>query len=400
MKRRVAWTLATLGTASLGAVAGCGGITTPYDFDVLGVTRGEATPVAGTHLSVRWSKVLRPRLGGPYTPVENAAAAIDMRRQRVFVGSSQGMFFAFDGNDGRELFRYDPEAGVEAEAVVDEAWGDVYLASDDGRIHALSGRTGEARWKAPVGGSVRQTPRLGEDALYVVTEEDRVVAMSRENGEVLWSYQREVDVELAISGHAGLTVSEDGRVLYTAFTDGTIVALDATDGSLKWERPTVLDDEAPDEGDAVRFYDADVTPIEVGEVVYAASFRTGLYALERSSGTVLWREPLAGVVALTAHDNKLLVSSSVYGVVALDRETREVRWRRPLERGAPGQSVVTAGGHVLVAESTGSLLVLELRTGREVGRLDAGRGFGARPSIAGRYGWILSNGGQLFAFEI
>lgn len=385
-----------LGAASLG----CGAAAGPYDYDVVGVSRAEATPVAGSHLSIRWSRELRPLLGGPYTPVETAATAIDPRRQRVFVGSSSGVLIAFDGNDGRELFRYDPRAGVEAAPAIDEAWGDLYLASDDGMMHALSGRTGDVRWTKPAGSAVRQAPVLGEDAVYVVTEDDRVVAQSREDGEVLWTFVREVDVELAIEGHAGLTRSADGTTLYTAFTDGTIVALDASDGSLRWERPTVLDDDDPEEGDAVRFFDADVTPIEIGDVVYAASFRTGLYALERSSGTVLWREPVAGVVALAAHGDYLVVSSSADGVYALDRETREVAWRRPLERGAPGQPVIHASGVVLVAESTGSLVVVDLRSGRELGRLDAGRGFGARPALAGRLGWIMSNGGQLFAFEI
>ncbi len=401
MKRRFAWTLSTtLGAASLGTAGGCGGAATPHDYDVLGVSRAEVAPLVGSHLSVRWSRALRSRLGGPYTPVESAAVAVDARRQRVFVGSSRGVLFAFDGNNGREVFRYDPEAGVEAAPAVDEAWGDVFLASDDGIVHALSGRTGAVRWKKPAGGAVRQPPVLGEDAIYLVSEDDKVFALSREDGAPLWAYTREVEVELAIAGHAGITLSADGRTLYTAFTDGAIVALDAADGSLRWERPTVLDDDAPDEGDGVRFYDADVTPVEVGDVVYAASFRTGLYALERDSGTVLWREPLEGVVALAAHHDALIVSSSVYGVVVLDRATREVRWRRALERGAPGQPIVHQTGLVLVAETTGSMVVLDLRSGRELGRLDAGRGFGATPALAGRLGWILSNGGQLFAFEI
>lgn len=409
MKRRRGRTHTQLGRTSRSAVValsvavsgsvGCGAAG-PYDYDVVGVSRAEATPIAGSHLSIRWSRELRPLLGGPYTPVETAATAIDARRQRVFVGSSSGVLVAFDGNDGRELFRYDPRAGVEAAPAIDDAWGDLYLASDDGMVHALSGRTGEARWTKPAGSAVRQPPVLGEDAIYLVTEDDRVVALSREDGEVLWTFVREVEVELAIEGHAGLTRSADGTTLYTAFTDGTVVALDASDGSLRWERPTVLDDDDPEQGDAIRFFDADVTPIEVGDVLYAASFRTGLYALERSSGTVLWREPVSGVVALAAHGDYLVVSSSADGVYALDRETREVVWRRPLERGAPGQPVIHTSGLVLVAESTGSLVVVELRSGREVGRLDAGRGFGTRAALAGRRGWILSNGGQLFAFEI
>ncbi|HJK91026.1 MAG TPA: PQQ-binding-like beta-propeller repeat protein [Polyangiaceae bacterium LLY-WYZ-15_(1-7)] len=397
--------LVALGVGGLlvGGLFGCGAVG-PQDYGWFG-DRGERNlTVAGDTLRVRWTKDLTAGLedpftpghqGSPYTPVEHASAGLDPRRDRVFIGSSQGGFYAFSSS-GRPLFRYDPQSGVEATPAVDE-WGDVYLVAEDGVVHALRGRTGEVRWKEESPGPVRQAPVLTEDAVYVVTEDDQVAAFNRENGEILWTYEREVDVEYAIAGHAGLTLA-DGT-LYTGFTDGTVVALDAADGTVVWERPTQLDYE-PDGSDALRFYDVDTTPVVTEDTVYVASFLTGLYGLERSSGTVLWREPMTGVTAIAeAAERFLVVSSADDGLLVLGRDDRRVRWRRNVDRGAPGQPVV-AGATVLVGESQGSLLALDVRSGREKARIDAGQGFSSAPAVAGRYGWILSNGGRLMAFEL
>ena len=46
---------------------------------------------------------------------------------------------------------------------------------------------------------------LSSDALYVVTDDDTVVAFSRSDGSVLWRYRREPHEGFVIAGHAGLT---------------------------------------------------------------------------------------------------------------------------------------------------------------------------------------------------
>ncbi|MCS6798898.1 MAG: hypothetical protein NZ898_10260, partial [Myxococcota bacterium] len=74
-------------------------------------------------------------------------------------------------------------------------------------------------------------------------------------------------------------------------------------------------------------------------------------------------------------------------------------WRRSVERGAPG-TPLSVGPWLLVGESEGALLLLELGTGRERGRLDGGLGFLAQPAFARGRGFVLGNSGSLRAFEI
>ncbi|MEM9067789.1 MAG: PQQ-binding-like beta-propeller repeat protein [Myxococcota bacterium] len=376
------------------AFVACGAPAAPHNFGWVDTPRPRAVAGEGA-LRIRWSKRLTATFNQPFIPVEHAGAGLDPVRDRVFIGSAQGGFFAFSSN-GRSLFRYDARSGIEAAPVVDTRWGDVFLASEDGVVHALRGRTGEPRWKESSGGPVRQPPVLAEDAVYVVTEDDKIVALSREDGEILWVYDREVDTEYAIAGHAGLLLHE-GR-LYCGFTDGAVVAVDAGDGSLVWERPTSLDYE-PDESEAVRFFDVDTTPVLLGDTLYVASFTTGIYALDPGNGSVKWREARTGVTGLAGAGSFLVVASADEGVYVLQTEDRQEVWRREAEEGAPGPPLI-AGSVVLVGESKGSLMALQLRSGLEVARLDAGSGFSAPVAVAGRYGFVLSNGGTLMAFSL
>ncbi|NOY93458.1 MAG: PQQ-binding-like beta-propeller repeat protein [Deltaproteobacteria bacterium] len=381
---------------ALTLLVGCGGIR-PESFGWLGSGTSARPGVRSGVLSVSWTdRITRddPR-SGAYSPVEHAQPALDPSRNRVYVGTTEGVLYALDAS-GRRRASYDLGASIEATPAIDRRRGIVYAVGDDGVIHSLRGRDLSSRWSETAGGPVRQAPLLVEDTLYVVTEMDQVVALATDSGQLLWSYRREPNDGFSISGHAGLTFA-DGRVL-TAFSDGTVVSLDADDGSPVWERDTSVDVSRDDTG-APRFVDVDTTPLVVGDKVYVASFAAGLYELELSSGSVLRRKPeWTGGLGLASAADLVLMTSADEGVVGIDRETLELRWQRAIHAGYPSPPRV-ARGLVFLGQSRGALLALEARTGREVARLSSGTGFAAAPSVVAGRGFALSNGGSLFAFN-
>lgn len=383
------------------AIAGCGGtLGSAGDADYGWMAPAGARARVGLGgLEVRWTEQLAPEGEGPYVPVERAQAALDPTHDRVYVGSTGGVLYAMT-SAGAKIWRYDAGAAIEAAPAVDAAGGAVYVTTEDGVMHALDAATGEQKWRKPVGGPVRNAPILSSDTVYVVTALDSVLALDREDGEERWSYRRDVPEGFSITEHAGLVA--DGHRLLAAFTDGTVVALRRDSGQMEWERDTALDLEDEGESEGPRFVDVDTTPVVIGDVVYVASFAAGLYALERDSGTVLWREPgLTGIVGLAEGPELLVAVSADRGVMAVDPADRRVVWERRIAegRGAPSAPIVW-NGVVLVGESSGSLLSLDVQTGREVARIGSGHGFTAAPTVAGRYGFVVSNGGALFAFGI
>jgi outer membrane protein assembly factor BamB len=385
--------------SSLIAIAGCGASGTPTtNADHFGwVEQGDQFPPPGEGgFNVRWSRQLTDRWEARFLPVELSSAAFDLKRQRLYVGTTEGNLFALATN-GRRLFFYDAAAQIESKPAIDEASGEVYFPSVDGTVHAIT-VAGELKWRTKLIGAIRSQPVLTEDALYVVGESDVVTALSREDGRILWRYEKEPVEEITIAGHAGMLL-EGGR-LFAAFTDGAVAAINPADGRLFWEIETGLDVERRP-GNVPQFLDVDTTPVMLQGKLYIASFTAGLYALDPTNGTVQWRDPsLQGVTGLAAAGRMLVISSARRGVLLLELRTRRVHWEKAPERGAPTAPIVTETGTVIYGETRGSLLALSLSDGREIARAEGGAGFSATPSVAGRFGGALSNGGRFLCLRI
>ena len=381
------------------ALSACAPSFTVTGFETL--PEGHRGRAPNGRLTMEWSRRLAPEveapelLGGPFLPIERAVPALDPAHDRVFVGSSAGALWSFSGA-GAEIWSYQAGGGIGSQPYVDPRNDELYFASDDGLLHALRASTGEVRWRAEVGGAVGRPPLATADALYVITDADWVIAFERATGESLWRYHRDAPEGFYVAEHAGLVMA--GRRVLTGFTDGFVVALDASDGSVLWERDTTSD--LP-ETDTLRFTDVDTTPVVIGDVVYAASFAGGLYSLELGSGTVRWlRSELTGVVGITeAPGGLLILSSGDLGVVAIRAADGEQVWRTPVTRGSPTVARVV-DDMVMLGESEGGLVTLALADGAELGRIENGHGFAAPVELAAGLGAVVSNAGGLFVFRV
>ncbi len=349
-------------------------------------------------LRVTWRKELTPSERGRYRPVENAVAAIDAEHGRVYVGAASGRLYAL-GLDGQVLYHFELHEPIECEPALDAPKDELYVSTERNELYALTPSSGAIRWKVELSSSVRERPILFKDALYVITEDDAVEARSRGDGSLLWSFKRERSEGFLVAGHAGLSPVEGG-VLYGAFNDGSVVALDALDGSARWVRDTSVDVPEAEPG-RPRYVDSDATPVRIGDHVYAASFAGGLYCLDANNGSVLWREPdWTGITGLAAGpEGSLLLVSADRGLVRFDLSARTAIWEKGIERGSFSAPQL-ASDLVLISDSRGSLIAVASESGDEVGRIDTGHGFAAPAAVHERRGFIVSNGGTLLALRL
>lgn len=358
--------------------------------------------VGNGSVRIAWVKRLTPLPEGAFDegsfqPVERAFPCLDAPRNRIYVGTTAGDLFAF-ASSGQRIWLHHTTASIEAAPAVSEDGDALFLADGDGRMTRIDAHDGHVLWSKEVGGPVRNAPVLTRDAVYVATVNDKIVALSRADGERLWDYEREQVEGFSIEGRAGLLL-HDGHLL-TGFGDGVVVALDATDGRVLWERDTSVD-VPPPEGAAPRFLDVDTTPVVVGEVVYVASFAAGLYALSLSNGSVESRDAdRTGIVGMSVAARWMAMTSYDGGVSVADVETGETLWTRAIERGTPTRPVITQNGLVLYGESDGSLIARSLTTGGEAARIDAGTGFTSPPAVQSELGAALSNGGSIYVFYL
>jgi outer membrane protein assembly factor BamB len=230
-------------------------------------------------------------------------------------------------------------------------------------------------------------------------EADQVVAVDAITGKFKWQYKSETPEEYTLRGHAGVTI--DGDLIYTGFSNGTLVALRRETGSVAWS--TSL------KADAERFMDVDATPIVMDGVVYAASSSGGVYAIDKMTGLVKWRAPFwdaslpssTGNVGGISTDGKTLyVSVADLGIYALDLNGNIV-WRVGARGGGEPADPVISNDLVVYSLAGAGMFIADRKSGETLEYFDPGDGVSAAPTITGDGRmFVMSNRGILYAFDL
>ncbi|HZJ64962.1 MAG TPA: PQQ-binding-like beta-propeller repeat protein [Kofleriaceae bacterium] len=383
---------AALGAASIAAlgVGGCGHDTWRRS-DAM--RAGPVEQLGEDRLSLHWRFATADRLT-EVEPQEFAGAAV--YADTVFVGSAGGWFFALRSATGAVRWRKQLGAVISTPIVVA---GVLHVGTADGALVALDSQTGAEKWRYQSRGPIEQPPVSTGDLIVFSNEADQVVAVDAIAGKFKWQYKGETPEEYTLRGHAGVTIDSD--LIYTGFSNGTLVALRKDTGSLAWS--TSL------KGDADRFVDVDATPVVVGDRVYVSSSSGGVYALDKTTGLVRWRVPFwdvaqpsaTGNVGGIATDGKTLyVSVADLGTYAIDLNGN-VLWRVGAKDGGEPAAPVVWNELLLYSLAHDGLFVADRRTGQTLQYFDPGDGVSTSATVTGDGRlFVMSNRGILYAFDL
>jgi outer membrane protein assembly factor BamB len=340
--------------------------------------------------SLRWRTAIHER--GLFEPRPEECASGVVLGDRLVIGSRAGNAVALDLRDGRILWSTPLSGGIDSEARYDDVHRQVYLGTDDGLVYALDPNSGATRWSYRGKGAIERRAELGGDAIYVSSATDRVVALEPRTGRLLWQYERESPEGFTIHGHAGPRLHRG--LVYTGFSDGYLVALNAGTGDLVWTRSLATASE--------QYVDVDATPALFGEdLLLASSYSGGLYALTTSSGDVRWRLGVEGASSVRVIDGRLYFSAPRDGLTALT-PTGDILWRQGLADAGDLTPPFGVGPYLLFSGSRAGLFIVERERGRLLEIFNPGRGMcaGAALGADGRTVYALSNSGSVYALTI
>lgn len=377
-----------------GALSGCAGGMYAGGFDL------PAQPVARAGvLELRWRRPLNLVTDLEHRPSARSGLGWDAARQRVIAAGVDGGLYALRGVDSAEVWRFEGLARFDGTPTVDGE--DVFLGAADGALYALEASRGALRWRFSTASDIVHPPVVRDDVVYFVNSNDTVFALDRATGALRWRYRRNPAGGISLSGHAGLRF-ERGRI-YTAFSDGVLVSLDARDGSVVWQQDTSADLENIDErNEAHEAIDCDATPVLVGDTVFGASFTAGVYALDAVGGGRRWRlDDVLGVVALGTDGRYLYASSGSQGLLKIDPFDGRVLWSRDLGSRLLGAAEPLAGNPelLLVPAADRGLWVVRAADGEPVEGLLPGRGISGAPVQVGRWIFARSAGAVVYALR-
>lgn len=356
---------------------------------------------------------------------EYAAVAADPARGLVYVGSRDGSLLALDDRKGEVVWEQQLGGGISSvpvlivvEAKSGEGEGEaagvrarpcepgerpswMLLGTDDGALVALDLDQRTIVWQHLTSGVVRNAPVLGEGVVHFVNSRDEVLAVDVASGEWVWEFAGQFQKDFTVFGRAGLAYlapreAGEAGVIYSGFADGRVIALQASSGSTLWSEPLAA-------AGTDMFVDVDTTPLLVparGELL-VANQATGVYALGLEDGARRWNTPIRAVGSLVAGPGDLVVAaSSLEGLHGLEFDGR-VRWRQQLDPGSLATPLVV-NDVVYVAHSDVGLLAYAIEDGELLGRLDNGSGSSGQPvfdPVLGRL-YATSDRGQLYALSL
>lgn len=222
-------------------------------------------------------------------------------------GSRDKSQLTISQGDMEIIWRYKAEEAISSSpAVTDEA---VYVSTEDRRIIALDRETGHLLWEYPAEAPTDSSPAVAGDLLYVALREGKFVALDRFKGMEIWSFQSDEPFFSSPTVHNGMA--------YIGSGDKNFYAFDALTGDQIWKY---------DAGSRI------VNAAAVNEIVVAFTTQDNLvHILDASNGDLRLDYPIGSSYSAPSMDGKLLF------VADLDGTIRAIDWTKiqyPMEKTA------------------------------------------------------------------
>ena len=347
--------LPVLAVASL-AAAGCSTMSDALDainpFASSGPKMAPLTPIAGAaEVRTLWSTGIGK--AGEYTfrpaIVGNA----------VFVAGRDGTISKLV--DGRA--QWSVKAGQPLSAGVGADSRLVVVGTPKGDVLAFSADDGTPRWQARVSSEVLAAPAVGDAGVAVRSGDHRVFLLDVADGGRKWVHQRSTP-PLALRASAPPVIAD--RFVFVGFPGGKLVALALQNGAPVWEGP-VASPKGATELDRVA--DIASTPAIDGRQICAVAYQGRVACFDMAQGgTLMWARDMSSAAGLAVEGRYVFVSDERGAVHALDRTSGSSLWKQDklLNRRVSGPAVNR--GVVAVGDAEGYVHFLSADDGRFVAR--------------------------------
>jgi len=312
---------------------------------------------------------------------------------KILAADRNGLVQARDLNDGHLIWK--AELGVHFSAGPGLGVGTVILGTSDAEVVALNSENGDLLWKSLVSSEVLSVPVIAKGIVIVRTTDGEIVALNEKNGGKLWSYEHNAPA-LSVRGIGAPVIVGDNVI--EGYDNGKLMALRLTNGKYVWETSVAI---PKGRSEVERLVDLDVDPIEVGGVIYIASYHGGAAAISESDGDVLWRnETVSSNTGLSNDYRFLYFSDSIDNVWQLEQRTGASLWKQKELHQRKLTAPTIYDNYVVVGDFEGYVHWLSADDGRQLGRIKvADSAIDAKPIVVDSTVYIYAKDGTLAALK-
>lgn len=308
------------------------------------------------------------------------------------------------------MWEYPLKAPVVATPVV--SGNQLLVAAENGNLYSLELSTRKLSWLYRTEAGIASTPAVADGLVYFLSRDGFFYALEQHTGKRVWRVATGGEGRFAMPGAYGLPASAGavadpwdfhlsspviaGGIVYFGSTDKHLYALNALTGERVW---VFRADEA-----------IHSSPVIAKGKLFFGTWGTRLYALDLKTGKEIWNytggvDPtyfvMQGITAAPAVDEEFVYIGARDGFIYSLRQTDgALRWKYDASSSWILTKAALDEDNLYVGTSdTGLLLALDKRTGVEKFRANTRLWTYASPLLVGRYVFVGTMAGELYAFD-
>ena len=348
----------------------------------------------------------------PGEPLRSEPVAQDTH---VYVGSSEGMYALSHADlSFIEKWEGDTPGRITAGAAVVELY--LFFGSTDHTVSSWNAFDGQVRWTFPTADTVETAPVVSDGLVYISSGESWIYALDAHNGALIWKKQLDSNASDAATIHEGKLLIGDEK--------GIFYILSARTGQewFRFRTPRAISGSpvVSEDGERAYFaaggqlYAVEATRREIPGLyqfkqLWAQLWLWQVPGVPRPKGQQggLWRftpeNPLQGIKsspALVDHENggTLYVGGHDNNVYALDASSGDVLWTFRTAN-AVWASPLVIKDHLIIGDESGALFSLDRLTGQENWSMNLGAPIMVPPVVSNGLLIVRTADGNVYGIE-
>jgi outer membrane protein assembly factor BamB len=277
----------------------------------------------------------------------------------VYAASQDGTVVRLDAHTGAETWRVKVGNSLSAGVGADDQL--IVVGSTEGEVIALD-PNGRVMWRARVSSEVLSPPAVAGDIVVVRSADSRLFALDAKDGKRVWIYQRAAP-SLTVRSAAGVVIKSG--FAFAGFPGGKLVAVALNNGGLRWEGTVALPKGTTE---LERVADVIGMPFLGERDACAVAYQGRVACFDMGSGNQIWAREMSSSTGLSVDGNAVFVSENSGAVSALDRATGTSLWRQDKLANRELSAPLPVGDNVAVGDLQGYVHWLSREDGSFIAR--------------------------------
>ncbi|MWN32026.1 MULTISPECIES: outer membrane protein assembly factor BamB [unclassified Gilliamella] len=269
----------------------------------------------------------------------------------------------------------------------------VYVGSERAIVYALDRQDGKVVWEKPVKGEVLARPVSSEDKLIIHTASGILQGLNRDTGDNLWDVSLEVPA-LSLRGNSTPTIAHGAAIF--GDDNGRVNAYYINDGQLIWQQRI---SQPSGSTEIAKLNDVDSTPVVEGNLVYSVGYNGSIVALDLSDGQPVWRKELGSIHSFAVDTNRLFVIDQNDNVQAITKNGGAVLWTQSDLSHRQLTDPALYQNYIVFGDFEGYLYWLNTENGELVAKTQvSSSGLISKPLVVDNKVIVQAKNGDIYAF--